>query len=233
MINELTNIGLTQQESIVYLSLLKQREQQASILAKKTKINRSVIYSILSNLIEKGLTSHVIKNNIKYFSATSPERLLEFLKDKEKTLSNLLPKLKKIKENKPDKVSVELYQGRQGGISILKDIIKTGKDYLVLGEDGTFEKRFPVYIKQYIRQLKEKKIKERILAKENVKIKTTKNSRVKYLPKEFQMPTITTIYGDKVAIAIFTEPFYTILIRSKDLTKSYKSFFEILWKVAK
>ena len=47
------------------------------------------------------------------------------------------------------------------------------------------------------------------------------------------MPTITTIYGNKVAIAIFTEPYYCILINSKDLANSYRSSFELLWQISK
>ena len=163
--------------------------------------------------------------------AADPKTLIDFLKDKEKALQKLLPKLLEITPTEKEKVSVELYQGTKGGITVLKDIIRTGKDYVVLGEDGTFNQL--IYAKQFIRQLKEKKIKERILAKEGTKILKTKKSEVRYLPKEFQIPTITTIYGNKIAIAIFTEPFYTILIKSKDLADSYKSFFEILWKISK
>ncbi|MBU1245806.1 MAG: helix-turn-helix domain-containing protein [Nanoarchaeota archaeon] len=231
MENQLQEIGLTEQESKVYLQLLKEKYQEASKISKLTKINRSVTYSVLNSLIQKGLTSYVIRNNIKYFIAADPKTLIDFLKDKEKILQNILPKLSNIIPTEKENISVELYQGTKGGITVLKDIIRTGKDYVVLGEDGTFNQF--IYAKQFLRQLKEKKIKERILAKEGTKILKTKKSEVRYLPKEFQIPTITTIYGNKIAIAIFTEPFYTILIKSKDLADSYRSFFEILWKISK
>jgi len=130
-------------------------------------------------------------------------------------------------------ISVEVFQGIKGGLTILKDIIREGKDYVVLGEDGTFQSISKTLVEQYIRDLNKKKIKERILAKEGTKIMKGKYSKIRYLPKEFNLPTITTIYGNKVAIAIFQKPYYVVLIKSKDLANTYKAFFETLWKQAK
>ena len=87
---------------------------------------------------------------------------------------------------------------------------------------------------QYTRQINEKKIKERIIISKGVKLEELgKNTEVKYLPKEFNMPSIATIYSDKIAFAIFEKPYYVILIKSKTLAKTYKSIFEVLWKTAK
>jgi hypothetical protein len=53
------------------------------------------------------------------------------------------------------------------------------------------------------------------------------------LPKDIKLPSISVIYGDKVAFAIFQKPYYAIVIESKDLAQSYQSLFEYLWKIAK
>lgn len=233
MQEDLIKIGLTEQEAKIYLELLKQKYSLASEISSITKINRSVTYTILNSLESKGLCSHVIRNNRKYFAAANPKTLIDFLKDKEQILSDLMPKLENLQEKEKEKVTVELYQGITGGITVLKDIIRTEQDYLALGVDGRFQKEFPAYLKQFIRQLKEKNIHERILAKEGSEIIKHSNSTIKYLPKELQFPTITTIYENKIAIAIFTKPFYCILIKSKELADNYRTFFEILWKIAK
>ena len=117
MENQLQEIGLTEQESKVYLQLLKEKYQEASKISKLTKINRSVTYSVLNSLIQKGLTSYVIRNNIKYFIAADPKTLIDFLKDKEKILQNILPKLSNIIPTEKENISVELYQGTKGGIT--------------------------------------------------------------------------------------------------------------------
>ena len=58
-------------------------------------------------------------------------------------------------------------------------------------------------------------------------------NEIKFVSKEYQSPAATIIYGDKVAIFIEEEPITIILIESKKLAKSYKNYFNILWKVAK
>jgi len=117
-----------------------------------------------------------------------------------------------------EQVKVELFEGLKGAKTVLKDIIKTNKDYIVLGMDKTLEKLMPEYSKQYNRMLNEKKIKERIIATEMCEV--SRYSTIRLLPKGYQVPAYTTIYGDKVAIAIFTKPGYVILIQSKDLAES-------------
>ena len=49
----------------------------------------------------------------------------------------------------------------------------------------------------------------------------------------YDTPASTWIYGDKVAIVVWSEPIIATLIRSKEVSKSYKQFFEFLWKNSK
>lgn len=234
MKEKLIGIGLSSGEAEVYLQLLKQKNQTANNISKETKINRSVVYSILDGLVDKGLISFVLINNIKHFSACNPNYLKDFLKDRENILKEILPNLKAISPSEKREFGTEIYQGVKGGIVVLKDIIREGKDYVSFGDDGTLQNIAETIIEQYIRQLREKKIKERILTTEGSRIiGNTKLTKVRYLPREVKFPTITAIYGDKIAIAIFDKPYYIILIKSKILAYSYKTLFEFLWKIAK
>ena len=233
IIEQLTEIGLEKREADIYLQLLKLKNQTATRISRETKINRTVVYSILEKLIQKGLATYVLINGKKHFSANNPKSLKDFLEDKQSIVSQLLPKLNALGETKRDIVSVEVFQGIKGGIAVLKDIIREGKDYVSFGDEGSFE-NLGTHADQYIRKINEKNIRERILTKEGIKFrKKGKKSEIRFLSKEFEFPTITTIYGDKIAIAIFEEPFYTILIKSKTLAKTYKSIFEGLWKLSK
>lgn len=229
---DLTEFGLTEQESKIYYSLLEFEELTASEIAKNTKINRSVAYSYIESLINKGLVSYFIKNNVKYFKAANPETLLHYLREKEVKLKSLLPKLKDIKKTKTEEISVEVYNGVGGGITILKDMIRTKEDIYIIGEAGQPEEIIPIYLKQYIRQLNENKIKEKILGIRDKKIFRGKYSEIKYLPKEFEIPTSTVIYGDKVVIVIYNKPYFAVLINNKKVSQSYRKFFNLLWKIA-
>ena len=82
----LSKIGLTKQESKVYLSLLELQEAQTGKLCKFTKIASSNIYKILESLMEKGLTHYRLQNNIKVFMPAPPESLNELFLQKQKKL---------------------------------------------------------------------------------------------------------------------------------------------------
>ena len=57
----------------------------------------------------------------------------------------------------------------------------------------------------------------------------------KYLPETHQSPATIYIYGDKTAIIMWLavgKPF-AILVESEEISKSFRSYFNLLWKIAK
>ena len=60
-------------------------------------------------------------------------------------------------------------------------------------------------------------------------LKKNKLTEVKYTKKEFEQLTETIIYGNKVAILVYTEKPYGFLIEDQLVSESYKKFFSILW----
>ena len=110
----LKDIGLTDNEIRIYLELIKLNEALASELADRTGVNRTLTYQILKNLLKKGLIAYVIKNNVKYFKAGHPSKLIDFLNEKQMNIQKLIPDLEKLPLPKEKKYSVELYEGKEG-----------------------------------------------------------------------------------------------------------------------
>jgi len=56
-------------------------------------------------------------------------------------------------------------------------------------------------------------------------------SKTKHFPKGLGGDTAINIYGDNVAILLWTheEPF-AILIRNKEVAQSFKDYFDFIWK---
>ena len=232
MEQELKELGLTDNESKIYLHLLKRNKQTATKIAKETKIKRTVVYSCIDSLIHKGLVSSVVINGVNCYSSNNPSTLMDFLKNKELTLKEILPKLLNIKKEEKEEVRVELFEGLQGGIAVMDDIIKSCKEYCGFGNDESFQ-RLGTIAEQYIRKLNEKGIKEKLVVREGEKPMIGKNSQIRYLPKEVDMPAATVIYGNKVGITILDKPYYVVLIESKIIARTYKNIFEHLWGIAK
>src|SRR3989338_9820948 len=90
----LEELGLTKTESKVYLCLLRKGSIPIGSITKDTGIHRRTIYDIIERLIEKGLVNYILNNDIKYFEAIDPERLLDILKEKEEKIKSILGELK-------------------------------------------------------------------------------------------------------------------------------------------
>ena len=59
-------------------------------------VSSSKIYEIMDKLIQKGLVSYIIKSGVKYFESAQPNRLLDYISEKEKKLEIQKEKIKKI-----------------------------------------------------------------------------------------------------------------------------------------
>ena len=230
----LSDIGLSDGESKVYLALLKLGSCQVSRIKEETGLHRTTIYDFVEKLLNKGLISHVIKNNVKYFSAAAPEKLLDYVKEKETNVNGIMAELKKLNVSAGSDVRVEVYKGIDGFKTVLNDIIRVGKDLVLFGiDEREFKKRFPILMDNYFAREKEAGIKERILTSEEIRFQYDKgHMQYRRIPTQYFSPTPIIVYGDKVLIHIF-EPFVCILIENKDLADSYRKYFEMLWGIAK
>lgn len=231
----LEEIGLQKDEIQVYLILLKLGSVTATKMASETNIYRTNVYRILESLMSKGLVNHILRNNVKYFSAASPKKILEDYKKRQESLATLIPQLESLSNLEKEEFKVEVFKGKEGIIAVLKYVLRERKNYLVFGEEGKFQEILPFYIDQLLRDIKKSGISERILSKEEMKgkIKLIPTSKIRYLPNKYFSPSMTVVFGDYLALFIWNEPYQAVLIKSKSMAQSYKSYFEVLWKTAK
>ena len=229
----LERAGLAKGEIEVYLVLLKLGSSLVSKIAQETGLHRTNIYDTLEKLKEKGLVSYVIKENRKYYSPSNPDKLLDYIKERETEIESILPELKGYLNIPRSESIVEIYKGKEGLKSVLKDILKEGKNYVVLEEEGYIQKVLPHFYPQFNTQLNKSKIKVRVLTKDTKNISKRSLMQIRSLPDFLSFPSATAIYGNKVAILIWDEPYHAILIKSKQVADGYRNFFEALWKQAK
>lgn len=230
----LKEIGLSEGEAKVYLALLKLGSSPVSKIKEETKLHRTTIYDFVEKLLNKGLINYVIKNKIKIFKATHPNKLLDFVKEKEDNVKTIIPNLIELSEFQKPELNVEVYKGREGFKTLLNDILRAKKDLVIFGAEETlFKKKFPILMEQFFKKEEKTGIKERILTNEKPNfIYRKKTTKYKYIPEEFFNPTPTFVFDNNVAILIW-EPLHIISIKNKDLADSYKKHFELLWKQAK
>ena len=232
--DSLKQIGLNEGESTIYLSLLKLGSSPVHKIKEDTRLHRTTIYDFLEKLLTKGLVNYVIKGGVKYFKATEPNKLLDFVHEKENIVADMLPELQKLSAFQKDNISVEVYKGAEGVKTLLKDVLREGKDHVIFGiDESMFKEKLGPFMDWYFKEEKKCKFTERILTSDDARyIYKYESATYRYLPRKSFNPTPTYVYGDKVAILIW-EPFSVIRIKNTALADSYTKYFEILWKQAK
>jgi sugar-specific transcriptional regulator TrmB len=232
-------LGLTKVEGKVYIALIKLGSTKTGPLVKRTELHRATVYDALKRLIEKGLATHIIKEKTKYFQATPPKHFLDIIEEekidleaKEFHVKNIIKDLEKIQEQAKIKESAQIYQGKRGLKTIFEDILNYKYIYSFASK-GKFGETLGAYFNQFQNKKKLKKINDKILINEEFKgSKYVKSiyGETRFLPKDYEYPTATIIYGYKVAIFVFTEYPIAFVIESKEVTDSYRTYFELLWK---
>ena len=229
----LKKLGLEHKEIEVYLVLLKMGSTTASQVSKETNIDRATTYRYLDSLAHKGLLGYVIKNNVKYYNPAPPEKILEDLKEKTREYEEILPKLQALTKLPKEETIVELYKGKEGITTILKDILTEGKDYYVFGAEEKFEEILPVFSQQFLKRAEKQGMSENLIINKGTKLTKIRTGKYKTLTKNLLAPITTVVYGDKTALLIWSEPSYGILIKGKDVSKANKEYFKHLWEKAK
>ena len=232
----LEEIEFDEKDVEIYLALLRIGETTATKISQETRIERTLVYYIIGKLINRGLVSFKLKNNVKYYSASNPENILEELKEKEKSFKEVLPFLEQLRKMPyEEEVKVDVYKEVKGLKAVMNDMFKHGKEFLVLGEQGQIQTNYPIIYKQYLRRLKDNKMKEKVIVREDLKGKVwkSKNSEFRYISKELLSPITILIYADKVQITIWEKPMFNILITDKKVSDSFRSYFNYFWRIAK
>ncbi len=230
----LEEFGLTKNQSKVYLKLLQLGPSLASQVSGQTRINRSLTYTILKELAEKGLVSYFIQNNKKYFQAAQPREFLNILKEKEEKIKEILPRLEKI-NILPESEKVEVFKGQEGLKTVLNDFLKY-KEYYVIGGVGKSIEALPYFIDGWHKRRIKLKITRHVIISEDARGKKVSKfplTEARYLPKQYETFESTTIYGNKVVHTIWVQNPLAIVIESKKIHDAYMKQFNLLWKIAK
>lgn len=231
----LKEAGLTNNEALIYKALLELGPSLAGQISRKTGLHRRTVYDVTEMLIKKGLIGYILKNNRRLFEASSPERFIDILKEKENSLNTLLPEMMNIYGKTKEKQETNFYKGRQGLKTVLEDQLEeNNKEILILGASPIAYKILEFYFKWFDLKRKKRKIKTKIIFNKMDKKIKIPFSEIKYLPQKYSSPLAVNIYGNKVAIILWSEENpIAIVIKNKEISEGYKKYFELMWRIAK
>jgi sugar-specific transcriptional regulator TrmB len=238
----LEKAGLNRTEAKVYFALLKIGSASGSEIAEKAGVFRRNAYDALRALSEKGLAKAIIKDK-KYYLPVEPSKLEELLEEKKKNLQNAMPELEGLYSSRKEKQKAYFFEGIEGYKTILNEILKEGKEWLCFISSGQSTE---ILGKEWTNYWESKRISAGIKAKWIVNNTPAGMKRGKKVEKlgltearilesiKVINPTTTYVFGDKVAIMLWSKPSPTaVMVESREIAEANRKYFEVLWKMAK
>lgn len=234
----LTDLGLSKNDSKVYLALLRNGSNSISSVAKASSIHRANVYEAISRLKAKGLVSEVSINSKKMYLAAEPSALQTIIKEKELKLNSLLPELLLDYELRNTSDIVQVFEGVKAIRDVTRRYVSIGKDIYVFGVPKIAIGLIGSYLQNNIhkQRAKQKQWMYHIYnsdAMERIKfLNTLPYTKARYLAPSYDFPVTTRICGDEVSITLYSQKPLTFVIRSKEMAESYRKYFQILWEKA-
>lgn len=149
----LKNIGLSDKEASIYITLTKLGPQAASVVAKKNNMSRPLTFFHLDKMAKKGFVQKEIRINIQYFHAVKPKKLNRLLErrklkidDQMNQLNEISPLFEEIRSPFLSSPTMTHFEGKEGLFKMMDLIIETEEEVLIicsfmfLGQLGSYLK---------------------------------------------------------------------------------------------
>lgn len=245
----LQDLGLSKGESDIYASLVTLGTTTVNKIQEKVSIERRNIYDILNKLIEKGLVTYTEENKKKTFQITHPNKLQQYLHEKEEHIhqqqeilaKNLPELLHSFNENK-EPIRAEVFRGNEAVKALFEEMLEC-KEIRILG-GNTFEnfsvpKSFQRWFSHWMERRAKRKVWMLDLVDKGTFLpgllptdkKRHKESYYKYaeLPENLQSPLVIVIFGKKVAQILWGEQSFAFVLESDKVQQSFLAYFNAYW----
>ncbi len=239
-------LGLTSSQAEILDYLYQVKNSKASIIARKIKRSRAIVYKDLEELLKLDVVEKTEKpKEVATFKIKHPSYLKNLLEEKEALLNKnkdflrcILPDLIGKYNLISDEPGIKTYEGIEGLKKIYEDILKEKDDLCIFA--STFDRVVPELNELIDNQIiKQKKIgiKTRALVdskdpilnannsgkNENIELKTLEN---------FSLRTQIILYKNKTAITGLKTDLITVLIENDDISQTFRLLFDLLWKIS-
>jgi len=238
----LKDIGLTKNETTVYLESVKQGPTEAIKLVQETGIARTQMYAILRDLMKKWLISEVVWNRKKIYTPEDISRFKEYLVSKRKSIEERIDLVVE-KENEVQellnveqvKTQVKYYEGRKGVEKVYAKAF--AGDFYCFSDLARVETYFPDSFagakskESFVGNKGKCVLTENPTAKRWVKETKDLDIETKLLDKKKEITIDMILYENTVVYISFTEGTITaVVISNPDIYASAKLQFDLLWE---
>jgi len=248
LILTLQNYWFSEKEAKIYLTALSLGAAPASSIARNANESRTTVYSVLWDLVKKWYCTTVIRENVTYFSAVSPEMLVKIQEQKYKTLQEKLPEFMAIWSMFWWLWKIKTFEWKNALKNMFLELSKTEVDVKFFQWwDMSLKNNPDCYPEEELKYYRDEKIRKwittyRILSDrdrmsqkiEHIKDLEQKHKRETLLLPELSLKSKISIHmfwPNKVAICFFNDTYpYVIIVENTHIYEYLTSIFDYIWK---
>jgi sugar-specific transcriptional regulator TrmB len=247
VVDLLVSLGVSRTEAVTYEALLHIESVSIRKIAAYTGINRGTTYDALKHLISLGLVSVKQGGSREGYTAESPERIYEIIREKRRDLLDattlarkIVPDLLARKTSSTGQPLVRYYEDDDGVVTILKDVLQICRnlpktEYYAYSSSPVRQylyRKFPQFTKRRIQEGIHVKV---IAVGEGGEV--AENSERKWLADaaDASSSSYTIIYGNKIAIVSIANDNtpYGVVIEDAGAATMQRLLFNQLWSLLK
>ena len=242
-LSNLKELGLSEGQISVYSAVLDLGISTINKIHEKTGIERRNIYDILNKLIEKGFISYTTEKGKRTYQCTNPEKILEEIKFKEKSLKTLeaeIPSIKDLFNLSRVDISAEVYRGEESLKALLNESLNYKEQFWIGGNSGVESTNLKIWFSHWMKERAKRKVwmydlvdaGTHLEGLEPANFKEHKKMYYKHcqLPRDLKSPMVILIFGNKVAQILWSKQPFAFVLESKEIKESFMKYFYHFWK---
>lgn len=251
MDNQLSHLGLDENEAKIYQALLELGPSTVAQITKKAGITRTFGYPVLEKLSIQGLVSRASGQGKKInYAAGHPRKLIQYIENRKNQwqrrlneAEHILPDLISIYKL-AEKPTIRFQEGLEGAKAIYLETLESKETIFSIADiEGWDTPELADWGREYNRKRSQLKIHENMLLLDTpisrAWMKDYRGSfeytHIRWIKPE-QLPKIKefvgeiNIYENKIMMIMLHKPHYMgVMIESKTLANILKSLFELAW----
>jgi sugar-specific transcriptional regulator TrmB len=239
----LKELGFAESDAETYWALLNLETVSIRRVAQQSGINRGTTYEAIKRLQSAGLVNARRSGQREYYSAESPEKIHDLIRDRRKELwqvqqraQHLIPELLARKSRPQGRPLVRYYEDDEGIVAILRDVLQTCGQ-LDVPEYYVYSSRpMRQYLYRSFPEFTDRRIRENIAVKviavgEGGDPAAVSERKWITEPNEAGVSSYTIIYDNKIASISMSNDFapYGVVIEDPGAAAMQKLLFNQLW----
>lgn len=239
----LKELGLSDAEAEVYLTMLRTGEGTASALAKRADLHRRHTYDVVNALTEKGLATYIDEEQRRVYKPADPHRLRELVSEERERVNELdeqvgavLPELLNHFSAEQEEREVRVLEGKDAIKQLFNAQLREADDKIYLiGSPMEAEEQLQYFLPSWTERRREEDVTIKGVFEHAMRGEVGEHGPIedRYLPEDVTSTVSISIFGDSVGIIFWIDDPLVIMIDDPAAADSFMTYFHLVWASAK